>query len=126
MQRPELQRVSSAKTLLSWYWTRTELAAICKLQGITASDSKEELLQKLKAHFEQDTSIQPQQKNKKHTKQSVSGKDAPLSLHTVIGPTYRNGVAARKFFKEHCAPNFTFSIPLLAFIKNNHKINIYQ
>ncbi|MEI8111803.1 MAG: DUF6434 domain-containing protein [Chitinophagia bacterium] len=120
MQRPDLYTISSATTLLNWYWTRRELAAICKQQGINSAGSKAELLNKLKAHFEQDAKPQPQCKVNQRTKQTVSTTNEPLSLQTLIGPAYKNGKAARKFFKEHCTPNFRFSIPLLAFIKNNH------
>jgi len=121
MKRPQITNVKTGSELKRWYWLKKELVDFCKKTKINYSGSKFTILSRLANAIDHPTRIAANstaiKKIKKRKSNVWSG--TILTLDTVITDRYTNGANTRKFFMEKCGNKFHFSIPFMAYMKNN-------
>lgn len=117
-QRPDITLVTASAELRRWYWTKDELVSECRRLGLRVSGGKFQLLDRI-SHFH-DTGETAYPGDKKPTITSkFDWHSAPLSPETVITDSYKNSQNVRRFFKAEVGDHFKFSIPSMAWMKEN-------
>jgi hypothetical protein len=120
MGRPLFEHFVSGQSFKQWYWLKEELVDICKRLDISYSGSKQDLTDRIAAAIDYGTNhraVKPKRPEKKNS--LFDWANAALSPKTVITDSYTNGPNTRKFFKLHCGPKFSFTIPFMDWMKKN-------
>jgi Domain of unknown function (DUF6434)/SAP domain-containing new25 len=115
--RPLIKSFKTGKAFKQWYWLKEELIAYCKTTGIIYTGGKFDILNRIADLLDGKKNVV-----KKQNKKAISTFDwhtAPLTPETKITDSYKNSQNARRFFKQHCGRAFRFSIPFMAWMKNN-------
>jgi hypothetical protein len=119
MTRPEIYDIQTGAELKRWYWLKQELVDYCKQCQLSYIGAKFDILERIAFALDNGDS-----KSKKITSSSkptskFNWSKSILTPATIITDSYTNGPNTRKFFKEHCGEKFHFSIPFMAYMKNN-------
>jgi Domain of unknown function (DUF6434)/SAP domain-containing new25 len=118
MKRPSIFDIESGDELKRWYWLKEELITFCKTAKIRSNGSKFEILDRIATAL--DNCFPDVSNNRKKTKAaSFNWAKEKLTLETIITENYTNGPNTRSFFKEYCGEKFHFSIPFMAYMKEN-------
>lgn len=114
--RPPLTKSISIEDFQNYYWLKAELQTFCRENGLPASGSKIEITDCI-SHYLTTGKILKNSSVQKVSKASLSYKD--LSLQTIITNNHRCSEDVRAFFKEKIGTNFSFTVALQKFFKEN-------
>ncbi|WP_336765673.1 DUF6434 domain-containing protein [Bacillus cereus] len=114
--RPPLTKSISIEDFQNYYWLKAELQTFCRENGLPASGSKIEITDCI-SHYLTTGKILKNSSVQKVSKASLSYKD--LSLQTIITNNHRCSEDVRAFFKEKIGTNFSFTVALQKFFKDN-------
>ncbi|MCU4792166.1 SAP domain-containing protein [Bacillus cereus] len=114
--RPPLTKSISIEDFQNYYWLKAELQTFCRENGLPASGSKIEITDCI-SHYLTTGKILKNSSVQKVSKASLSYKD--LSLQTIITNNHRCSEDVRAFFKEKIGTNFSFTVALQKFSKEN-------
>jgi hypothetical protein len=115
--RPNIFDIETGNELKRWYWLKQELVAYCKLKKLSYTGTKFDILESIAIALDKGIAKSPKKMAK--TNSDFVWSKSLLSLDTVITDSYTNGPNTRKFFKQYCGNKFHFSIPFMAYMKNN-------
>jgi hypothetical protein len=119
MKRPDINDIETGKELKRWYWLKQELVDYCKSIRLSYAGAKFDIMERIAIQLDNGIS---KPENKVKTTKPTSKFDwakSELNFDTEITDSYKNGINARKFFKQHCGDKFHFSIPFMNYMKNN-------
>ena len=116
MERPDISTISTGQELKRWYWSKAELILFARARGVRQAGSKFDVLDRLANDLDGKTTSEA---GPKKPSSSTPRAKETLTLETVITDSYKNGENTRRFFKEHCGQDFSFSIPFMAWMKTN-------
>ncbi|ABD53605.1 DUF6434 domain-containing protein [Jannaschia sp. CCS1] len=116
--RPDIADIRTGADLRQWYWRKDELVAHARTLGLKRSGAKFTILDRI-AHF-LDTGARdlPEAPAPKPTS-DFDWHSAKLTPDTILTDSYKNTQNVRRFFKAQLGPRFAFSIPLMAWLKEN-------
>lgn len=114
--RPPLTKSIAIEDFQNYYWLKAELQTFCRENGLPASGSKIEITDCI-SHYLTTGKILKNSSVQKVSKASLSYKD--LSLQTIITNNHRCSEDVRAFFKEKIGTNFSFTVALQKFFKEN-------
>jgi hypothetical protein len=117
MERPELKKNISIADFNDFYWLKEELIAFCKLTGISAIGSKQELTAKILTYLQTGT-IAKATKRQSYTSK-FDWNRAALSLDTIITDNYRNSENVRAFLTNEIGSHFRFNTEFMKWTKHN-------
>jgi Domain of unknown function (DUF6434)/SAP domain-containing new25 len=118
LTRPPITSFKTGTALKRWYWLKEELVAYCKITAINYTGGKFDILNRIANILDGKKSA-----GKKQDKKTIATFDwhsALLTPETKITDSYKNSQNVRRFFKQHCGAAFHFSIPFMAWMKNNN------
>ncbi len=110
-RRPELTPDLSGDELLRWYWLKTELAALARTLGISASGSKEVLTRRLVAALDGDVFTEPTPRN---TAGGAQLSD-PVDASSIIPRGQRCSQVVRRWFVQQVGASFHFDATMREF-----------
>ncbi len=113
--RPNLTKDMSVESFRDYYWLKEELQAFCRENGISASDSKLEISDRIETFLRTGKIKKPFRKSRANTRTEPP---VNLSLDTVITENHRCSQDVRAFFKTEI-PKFHFSTYIQNYFKNN-------
>lgn len=113
--RPELTRDLNVDDFHDFYWLKEELQIFCRGNGISASGSKMEILDRIAVFLETGKIQKPMRKRSSASTNVILGE---LSLDTVITENHRCSQVERAFF-ESVIPKFHFSTYIQNYFKDN-------
>jgi len=97
---------------LEYYFLKEELVVFCKTNGLSASDKKDELTQRIYEYLKSGI------KNNK-IKRTVKRKVIGISEDTVIGPNISCSEVHRKFFEDRIGKSFKFKLTFQDWLRDN-------
>lgn len=113
MNRPVLSKKLNESLFRDFYYLKEELVTFCKLEGIQATGSKEELTNRI-AHF-----LKTGDKLKASRKQIIKNDTSLLSLESKIEENFVCSEIHRSFFKENIGKSFSFNVKFQQWLKKN-------
>jgi hypothetical protein len=119
MSRPTITDIQTGTELKRWYWLKQELVDYCKLSGLSYSGGKFDILERIATSLDSSEVQEYKQAKPAKPKSEFIWSKSELTLDTIITDSYTNGPNTRKFFKQHCGDKFHFSIPFMAFMREN-------
>jgi hypothetical protein len=119
MTRPDITKIKTGDELKQWYWLKQELVDFFKLCQLRYTGVKLDIIERIASALDYAiNNLVEHSKKVKPTSKFIWSK-AELNLETIITDSYTSGLNSRKFFKQYCGDKFNFSIPIMAFLKNN-------
>lgn len=119
MERPELKNISSAEEFKKWYWLKQELIVYCREVGIKTTGGKFEIAERIVNYLNTGEIHPVKDKSIQKPTSKFDWKNEKLTLDTVITDNYKNNANVRKFFIEQVGSQFSFSIDLMQWMKDN-------
>jgi phosphorylcholine metabolism protein LicD len=119
MNRPDIKNIKTGTELKRWYWLKQELVDYCRLTNLSYADAKFDILERIANALDNKIKLTAKSLPSKQSTSKFNWHKEKLFLDTVITDSYKNSQNARKFFQQHCGDKFHFSIPFMAFMKNN-------
>jgi regulator of sigma D len=114
-KRPVLNNKISVNDFKDFYWLKSELMNFCQEIGISSSGGKIEIANRITEYLE--TGKAPKTKTKKTKK--LPQPTHPITKETIIGIEYRSYKEKKEFFQSVIGNNFTFTVHLLDYFKQN-------
>ena len=115
-KRPSISAITKGEELKQWYWLKEELVRFCKLKCIHSTGSKFEILDRIACFLDNKSTTK---KIVQKTRSNFDWHKEPLMLKTKITGSYKNTQNVRRFFTAHCGIQFHFTIPFMAWMKEN-------
>jgi hypothetical protein len=119
MTRPEIKNIKTGTELKRWYWLKQELVDYCRLTNLSYAGAKFDILERIANALDDKIKITAKSLLSKQPTSKFDWHTEKLYLDTVVTDSYKNSQNVRKFFQQHCGNKFHFSIPFMAFMKNN-------
>jgi hypothetical protein len=119
MTRPNIDTIKTGKELKRWYWLKEELVAYCQHKGLSYVGVKFDMLERIATSLDKGTAPTKSKTTPIKARSTFDWHAASLALNTLITDSYKNTQNVRRFFQQHCGQKFHFSIPFMAFMKNN-------
>lgn len=113
VERPTIHPQLDPNTFASWYWLKVELQTYCRVQGLPASGSKAELMQRIRVHL--GGVAAPTGVSHKKLRAALP---SALGLNTVIKSGWPLNQTLRDFFVAHLGMPFRFNQALRDLFKN--------
>ena len=113
--RPNLTKEININDFKDFYWLKSELMNFCQEIGISSSGGKIEIANRITEYLE--TGKAPKTKTKKTKK--LPQPTHPITKETIIGIEYRSYKEKKEFFQSVIGNNFTFTVHLLDYFKQN-------
>lgn len=114
--RPPIMSFKNGTAFKQWYWLKEELVSYCKNKGISYTGGKFEILERIANVLDGKNN---RSKKKQPVKSAFDWHSALLTPATKITDSYKNSQNVRRFFNHYCGDAFHFSIPFMAWMKNN-------
>ncbi len=100
--RPDLSAALSAEEFDRWYWTKVELATFARSLGVSASGSKMEIADRIRATLDGSVAISPPRRTRNRL-------NAPMAENSVIPANVILSRELREWFVEHAGAGFHFN-----------------
>lgn len=132
-QRPNISKLLSAETFLSYYYLKEELSEFCRAEGLPANGSKEALTNRISFYLQtgridssSDIANQVLQSEKKLLQKRInncpkvnSSMSENLSESSLIEAPFICSEKHRAFFVARIGKNFSFNVAFQKWLKSN-------
>ena len=112
-QKPELTRDLDSKTFREFYYLKEELVTFCRIYGLQAMGSKEDLIERISVFLDTGERI-----GKNYEKPKTVSPNS-ITLDSIIEPNFVCSEKHREFFKEEIGQSFTFKVAFQKWLKEN-------
>lgn len=112
-QKPELTRDLDSKTFREFYYLKEELVTFCRIYGLQAMGSKEDLIERISVFLDTGERI-----GKNYEKPKTNSPNV-IELDSLIEPNFVCSEKHREFFKREIGQSFTFKVAFQKWLKNN-------
>jgi hypothetical protein len=117
--RPPLRRDTPLAEFRNHYWYLGELAAFCRAEGLPASGSKLELVQRIEKYLTTGKREAPARKPAKAARATT--RSGPITLKTVVTDDYKCDAETRAFFQSVIGDHFHFTAHLQQFRREKQR-----
>ena len=115
--RPKISKNLTYKQFTDYYWMKSEMQELCRLFGLNATGSKQDIKMKIEKFYLRGEI--PEKKKKKKIESKFDWMNAKLTKSTVITDNYRSSQNVRNFFKSVVGEKFHFSVELLQYMRKS-------
>jgi SAP domain-containing new25 len=115
IRRPELSIGLPAKEFAAWYWLKEELVAFCRMNGVSPSGTKLELVERIKTFLEGKPV-----RAKTSIMRRLGAMPPDFTLDTVIGEGWRCNPHLGAFLREATDGSFRFNAEVRKLIHHGH------
>lgn len=113
--RPRLRKGLSSETFREYYYLKEELVAFCRINGLPAAGSKQELTDRIAFFLDTGKTLPPAEK-----RIMATGKpDADISRTSIIEDGIVCSETHRAFFKKEIGSGFSFNVRFQQWLKAN-------
>ena len=115
--RPELLAGIDPELFDAHYWYRQELMHFGRKLDLSTAGGQFQIHDRISHFLRTGERLGP---DSHKPSSQLDWRTADLDVHTVISDSYRNTQNVRSFFAAHLGPDFSFTICLMTWIKENH------